>query len=478
MPTPVVPVLPTSLEAVTPDILGNKSRLLQILAAQPTWTDQYTGNIGNTIIDLVAAGITYSQFEIERALQECYPDTATKDVSIYSAMLMLGVRLTRKVPSSATMTLSTTAAIGNIQVPAYHSFSAGTIPCFNEAPFIVTPSTPHTFTLHEGIVRTVSFTSDGTEFQRFRLNAAGFIVGNLNVYVTVNGVVYNRTEQPLWNFSTADQVFFDKTLPDGDVEIMFGNGHAGVIPPSGSVVLVTYATTSGDTNQITSGLHATASATTATATVAAVPALSGSTTSPVTSGFAQRPATYYKAVGPQLANAHGSAVTYADTMAIATQYSGVLDCLPRAQRDINPNDPTLMNVVELTILVDNNTWLVPSDTAAFHAYMQSSKYMNTFYTVVISQPVIQDITGQVFVLKTANAASVLSNVNLALDTYFRTMVARIGKRLIVSDIYGIVTSVTGVDYLELSSPTTDVIVQPTEHFTIGTISLTATLSTR
>jgi len=88
------PLLPlaqtyTPLSSVTPDQLGNKSKLLALLAQAGTWTDQYTGGVGTTLIDMIASGVTYSQFEIERAVQECFPDTAQRILHNVMCLFML-----------------------------------------------------------------------------------------------------------------------------------------------------------------------------------------------------------------------------------------------------------------------------------------------------------------------------------------------------------------------------------------------------
>jgi predicted phage baseplate assembly protein len=80
--------------------------------------------------------------------------------------------------------------------------------------------------------------SDGTAYQSFKISNPG-VFTNDTMTVTVNGVTYTKVYYTI-DSGPQDKVYSLYTDADGYCYVQFGDGVSGVIPPSGSTVLVNY----------------------------------------------------------------------------------------------------------------------------------------------------------------------------------------------------------------------------------------------
>lgn len=97
----------------------------------------------------------------------------------------------------------------------------------------------------QGKWSTKTFTGIGEPLQTFYLNESGLkSIENFNYLITVNGEMWS-IKKHIYEMLPDEKAVVTKTGFDGGLDIIFGNGGFGSIPPIGSVIEVNYLTTDG-----------------------------------------------------------------------------------------------------------------------------------------------------------------------------------------------------------------------------------------
>lgn len=95
-----------------------------------------------------------------------------------------------------------------------------------------------------------TFTGDGKALQTFSLSeSGGKDIENFNIIVTVNGVLWTIRKH-IWDMIPDEQACVVRTGFIGGIDIIFGNGGFGAIPPLSSTITVDYITTDGSNGNI------------------------------------------------------------------------------------------------------------------------------------------------------------------------------------------------------------------------------------
>lgn len=466
---------PITLSQVSSDFELIVEQLQQQLQNYPSWADILTSGTGQTILDFIAASTTYDSLAIERAAQEVNLDTARLPSSIYTITRMLGVHITRKIPASLKVTFTNTSSTGlPVTIPSYTQCFVNQTAYFNRTPIIFTSNqTTLNFTLYEGTVNTAVFTSDGTNFQRYLLGNSDFSISDVDITCTVGGnTPFTETILGLWQYTASDNIFYQQTTADGNVECIFGNNIYGVAPTVNSSVTFTYVTTSGlgGNNLINNQ----------TVTINGFSAINGLTTTVPNGGLNQPSASFYQIMAPSIYSARSRAVTRQDFKATAVLYPGVVDALFRGQAEVFPNDKTYMNVTFSTILT--NTPLVPWTNLQwnnFVVYMQQYMVDSIQINRVDPTAVHVSISANVFCFKQANLATVQQTLINATQNYYNPKLGSLGLSLFLSDIYSILhDTTTSVDYLDLITPTSDVLVTGLQFLILDSLTINCQYSSR
>ena len=94
-----------------------------------------------------------------------------------------------------------------------------------------------------------NFTGTGGPIQTFSLSPSNKEVENFNVEVLVNGDLW-QIKNHIWEMIPDEQACVVRTGFNGGVDVIFGNGGFGAIPPLGSVILIRYLETDGSRGNI------------------------------------------------------------------------------------------------------------------------------------------------------------------------------------------------------------------------------------
>lgn len=102
----------------------------------------------------------------------------------------------------------------------------------------------------QGKYKSVSYTSSGGQLQTFSVTEiSGKDVENFNIEVYVNGQLWT-IKKHLWDMIPDEQACVVRTGYSGGIDLIFGNGNFGAIPPLGTSILVAYLVTDGSDGNI------------------------------------------------------------------------------------------------------------------------------------------------------------------------------------------------------------------------------------
>jgi hypothetical protein len=436
------------LSNISPDFNDLVSQLQTILASKDTWKDRLTTSTGQTLIEMIAAIGAYSQYSIESAFQENWPQSAKNANSLYAASNFMGVRVNRKGPSSITINFVAPSAVS---LPAYSQFTGVGSYWFNRDPIVYDPAilTPLPVVLYQGQVKTENFYGLGSNFQAFITTETAFTVADQDITLEINNVSIPVIQEGLWTKPTLPGVQ-DMTLPSGQMMLLFGNAIYGSLPTVNDLCTVTYVVTLGVNGDNIPTLSQKFNLETDTTKY-------GIATTQASGGGDQTSYLVYKNITPALFGAFSSSVTGNQYKRLPIQYPGVLDAKTFSQREINPFALTWMNVIKVCLLT--NTVM---DTAQWHAfetwYLDQTMYSTRIYR---QDPIASNVNvnAKVYCKNFANTSDVHVNTIAAVAAVFQPRQGIIGLDIYRSDIINaILQADSNVEYVVLNSPATDIIL--------------------
>lgn len=455
-----------NISEFTLDFDSAKQQLQDHLASKDSWQGFLTTQTGQTLIEFVAAKLAYDGVKLHRYYEDSFASTAVADNAIYAIATMQGIRLTRKL--SASLSVSLKAATVATPIPAYSQFTIAGRPYFNREGLTI-GTTAGTFTLYEGSVVTRRINGLGSDFQMFISEESGFVVSDEDVRVSINSIPLPKTGDGLWRFKGAPG-YRDRTLPDGRLVVEFGSANYGSKPSVTDAIDLLYVITVGSESNSyqTNGKRV---------AIDAYPDVSGNATQNPIGGADQPSSLLYKNISPSYFGTFGSAVTRGQYLATAAQYPGVIDAKTYAQRELNPTALQWMNVVKVVVL-PNTPW----------SEVQKNNYVEwlqerTMYGVriLLENPVAKatNIEGTIYCYNWANITQCRQDAENALRRLFALRHGILGFDIHVSDIIdAVLESNKGIEYFDLTSPTSNLLVsdQPIGYPGVSLITGTSTLA--
>lgn len=476
--------VPLQLSQTKPDFESLVLQLQLFLNTRATWSDLLTSSTGQTLIELMAAVGTFNQFAIEVAAREGFLDTAVRESSIYAITKMLGVRINRKSPAGCDVSLTRTGDLTYTRMlPRFTQFTIEGLSFFNRFPIMFEAgSATATARLFEGSLKVQTFPADSTAFREIYLNEPGFNVSNEDIEVVLVSSASNEPElwtvidDGIWTAGAADKVYYDATAGDGDAILAFGDGYSGTLPSIGSNIQISYIVTNGAIgNNGGAALEV---------KCVQFDNVSGVSTTKISGGSNEKPASYYKAMAPHIFRAKKRAVNPMDYKAIASDYPGVAAVAIQAQKDIAPGDLRWMNVVRICILPQEGVALSDSEWAAFKLWFKKKAHTAVEIQQYNPEKRIVDIDITLALRASAIPEEVVPEVDANIRALFAREVNTLGKRIAVSDIVD-AARLDSVDYVDLKAPLKDLVTDivrgkatPLQYFEIGTLKIGTRYSER
>lgn len=427
-----------------------KEDLHNYLAQTKTWKGNLTTQVGTTLIDAVASLGAFCQQQINSAYENCFQDTAILDDSIRAIAIMQGLRLTRRLPASMRVSLTSDS---DLSLPAFSQFLCSGYYFFNRETISLSANTAQEVTLYQGIVQNKVFKGLGTELQSWVSDESDFIVSDTDVYILINGQLIDKAYGSLWNYKGMPG-YMDSTTMEGRLLVQFGTNQFGSMPSINDLVTIIYCTTEGATGNNYTVLGS-------TITLSGYSGVTGTALENPSGGANQKSVLAYKNNTAGSFGTYGSAVTKAQYAAIVNTYPGVVDAFTQAQRERNPADLKLMNVVTVTGIT-SSPWS-EDQKRDFCEWCQKQSMYSTRFVWIDATPVTRNLDISVYCYNSSVLSSVKQNVQLALLSLFNPKPGILMTNFYRSDIITAVRNADpGIAYVIINEPLEDMIVtQPT-----------------
>lgn len=465
------------LSDLTADVNQFATQFELRLQQKPTWKGNLTTQTSQTLIELISTVGTFAQARIMREAEDEFAETAQSDSAIRSITTMQGLRMTRFLPASMSVTLSSPVVVS---IPPLTQFQCAGNYFFNRDQITIDPvASPNGVTLdiYEGKVAAYSMNGLGTERQTFVSSEGNFTVSDRDVLVQVNGILIPKAYGGLWSFDGLPG-YADITMSDGRLLLQFGNlggntaqfgqtNQFGTIPGINDVVVISYPVTKGASgnNLVTAGKSV---------SITGLPLVTGISLENPTGGANDNPVIAYKNVASGGFGTYQSAVTKSQYAATIATYPGIIDAVTQAQREIDPGDVRWMNVIRVSGLTSPQWTLAQNadQIKQFTDYCQSVTMYSTYFLWQDPIPQPRVVNMDVYIFNSAIPAQVQQAVTTAINNLFAPRPGLLMTNFYESDLIeaAFTSSPGAISYLNVNAPTGPMIVtapeSPIPTFTI------------
>lgn len=436
----------TTFSDLSADPSQFKQDLEAKLSASDVWKGNLTTQVGTALVDSIAALGAFCQQQIMNAYTNCFQETAVLDDAIKSIAIMQGTRLTRRLPAS--MKISLTSEL-DTTIPAFTQFLCAGYSFFNREVITLKANKAVETTLHQGSVHVKIFSGVGTELQSFVSDEDGFSVSDSDVHVLVNGELINKAYGSLWNYKNVP-AYMDGTTAEGRLLVQFGNTRFGTMPGINDTVTIIYCTTEGafGNNYTTVGSNI---------SISGYSKVSGKSLENPSGGANQKSTLAYKNSTAGSFGTYGSAVTKSQYQAIVNTYPGVVDAFTQAQRERNPGDVKLMNVITVTGIT-TSPWN-DEQKQEFCNWCQQQSMYSTRFVWIDATPVKRNVSIKLYCYNSSVLSNVERNATSAIKALFSPKSGILMTDFYISDIITAVRNAdAGIAYVVVEEPTEEMIV--------------------
>lgn len=460
MYVPQVDYTSREFKAIRDDLIG----LIPNFA--PQWTSRDSSDFGIVLLELFSYLGDVLNYQIDRAANESFIDTATQRDTVIKLASLLGY-----IPNSgsaATGSVTFTATTPGATIPAGTQIStqgdnANPAVTFTlDSDVTVNANSTASGNVTQGIqvsseqVGSASYNNNinGTANQTFQLLNVG--VFDSSVSVRVGNVTYTKFTNIIDATST-DLAFTTYVDGQGYTYVSFGDGVSGKVPPAGSPIYVNYlyTTTAPSLGNVTAGALNTLNIATAV-TVSNADKLSGGVDAESTDSIREN--------APKVLSTSNRAVSLADYANLALTVNGVSKAIAMA---------TSFASVTLYLAAAGGGKLSSALTSKVTTKFTDKTPPGTTLSVKDFTPTYPYLDVTVHVLPQYNSSNVISAVQASLKDLFTFDNVSFNDFISEGEIYSTCKSVDGVswitvnDYEKLSKNT---------NSTSGTYTQTGTLS--
>jgi hypothetical protein len=428
----------------------------------PEWTNLNDADFGIVLLQLFANAGDVLNYYIDRVAQEAFLQSATQRQSVLAIASMLGYTPVQRQASTIPIVLSNAATPVRIGGLAFTIASTAvgpvTIPSGTQVvtaagvdgspPIVFETVTPRTIAVGgtdwvdavEG--QTVALEpvgqSNGRDIQTFRLSMPNVIFGSVQVYVTEGPGTVGSPVNVLWTYfghlsdaGSIDSAYTILQDDAGNTYIRFGDGVNGRVPSPGTTILVTYRYGVGASGNI--GTNAIIGPNQGIIGLASV-------TNTVASSGGTDPETIesMRISIPQSIKSLSRAVTVADYANLALQVPGVV----RATATGN-----FFSTVTVYVAPPGGGQPSTTLTTAVSQYILPRALLGVGLTVSGPRYINANISVTIAVFAQFNQASVVAACLTAINLFFSFDNQNFGNVVHVGEIYHLLESVVGVDYV-------------------------------
>jgi len=252
----------TRLSIYVDDILSQTINYLTIKFSQSKAVFTAASPFGQLL--LVVENLTQLVFfYIEDSITELNINEATRLTSIYSLATLAGHNPSRAVSAVGEISLSTKAGAGEPPTDFVIIPNLTRVKCLNNGLVYILdlPQDEIKFSFNgtsnglkigikQGIIESQTVIAKGEAVESFSIGSPqNYYIDNFMVYVYVNGERWTKYDSIL-DMPRGENAYLIKTGMTTGVDLFFGNGNFGKIPPKGSEIVVEYLITEGSSGNI------------------------------------------------------------------------------------------------------------------------------------------------------------------------------------------------------------------------------------
>lgn len=471
-------------DTIKSDLLARAQRVF------PEWTDRDPSDFGMLLVDLWASMGDVIHYYIDRAAGEAFLSTAQQRESVLALANLMDYTPRGRSSAIGSVTLSNTggASVGILPLTEFVArYDNNTYQLYTESGGFVPASSTANVVLYEGtltVEEVLTTSSNGQSGQRYSLQNEDVVNRSTQVFVYedgVNPVSYQHVSR-IATAVSGDRVFSTNVTADGATEIVFGTNLNGFVPPTGSKITCTYASSSGASGNLpANSVVGFKESPPENVSVQSSTAFSG--------GVDEESITSLKQSIPGVISAQNRAVTRNDFVALALQVDGVAKAtIEFAPSQAGPSAgnasvtvyPQAARSDYLTTVDTFQTVSTDMRTNVVNAIQPRALLgVNVYAASQINwQPL--DLETTIYVSDRYVTAWVEADVQAAIDELFTFDNVFFGQRITLGQLYRILLGVPGVDYCTIevfdltggSTLQTSILIDPLKLPKKGTVTLT------
>ena len=430
-----------------------KQKLIQRVKSKKSWetSEYYTSTSGRTIVDFTAQALYALEQKKKNVQEETFLSSSKLISTIRTLCRTLGVRISRKIPAEVDVTVLYEQD-RPLVIPAYHEFMVAGIPFYNYIPFFIPANeSVGNLALREGTNKNITYTGDGTDSQIvvteefFNVSDYDVRIRSAGQKVRVVSFSFDKTEK--------DDFVLDLTLTTGQAQWIFGDQFAGYVPDIGENINISYYLTQGgdlDFSVLEDAL------------TNKVPVEYTNNDVVITiydihKGANEKELTTYKNVANLAHSSRNRSVTREDFISHVVLQPNVIDCDIRSQRHMSPKNMRLMNMVQLSIVAEDD--LTDTQYGKIVDYLRYISSPNVYFVRRDPIPIDIDISVEVYITELDQTRDITVSVENTLREFLRKKYGVINKNVYLSDIYKIIRRISPIiDYVEIQDPTRNLIL--------------------
>lgn len=461
------------LSTIQPDYEQINNQLTAYLSNKESWASTGNSKTGTLLIEAISAVGALDQYSIWAAVNETTLENAVLEDSIYTNNIFLGNHISRATPAHCQVSIqNTNYNQPYLEIPKFTQFSVEGVDYFNREPIVFdNQNMQQTVTLHQGTIKNISFTSDGSDLQEYLIESDNpFEISDEDILCYVGNTEYTKTTEAIFTYESYSTIFYENSTAQGNVKVLFGDGVYGAVPSSGESILFIYAVTTGSAGNNAS-VNQQVSCSDFTDVI-------GETITNPNGGDDARDISYYQKLGSQSAAANNRGISREDMHALLCRYPGIIDGHVYCQAEIAPLDKDWMNVFGLLILTKEG--FTTQNWKDLVAYMQNHSVPGFQYVRYDAEPVDIDINVTFYLKKGASLTSCKEHVEAAIRNYLKLQTGCLGRSFYKSDLEDIAFSVlpTTIDYIERIAPMVDYVINKNQYINLKSLNVSCKYSER
>jgi Baseplate J-like protein len=447
-----------------------------LIANDPLWNDWLESNTGKVLVELFAAIADMNRFTLDKQAAETYITDVLIRSNAVKLVALLGLQPTN--PFGLQTTVQFTLASSwprTITIPQWTLLTGSTIPgvpfVTSEAVIIPISTLSVQVTAVQGTPATFNYVSTGAADQIVPIAVQDIFEGTFNL--TVNGIAWALAP---YNFlvgtQPTDQVYATRNMPDGTVQILFGDGVEGMIPLAGANIVITYLITQN--TSVSAGILTINTIVPQIVDSSSIPVTGLSVTNIDTPAGSQDYentqdiATRY----PLRFSTLRRAVTLGDFQAFAQTYEGVIQALAY---DVN-SLPSLPPFEVLIYVAVSPIGSIPTALLdSLQAYLTSLASVDTVVVVDPVTTITINVLANIYVYRRYSSVTVIANVQAAVESFFDVLPTggniNINSTVYQSQIITTIQGVAGVAAVDMVTPSGDTSVSIGEIAILGSLNI-------